>query len=130
MNAPARKQEVAAIPLSDRLPTFQELASFDAGKAWDNLTSEQQREIGILALRFGTVGQCEEYYHETIEQVRKGFMSSHWIPEVQATAVWPKLHIDLIESAAREAFKSLYDHFDPLWPKLFGWETGKEVTHP
>ncbi|MDE5466320.1 MULTISPECIES: hypothetical protein [unclassified Bradyrhizobium] len=61
------------IPLSDRLPTFHELAAFNAGKAWDRLSPEQQREIGILALRFGTVGQCEGYFHETIEGVRKGF---------------------------------------------------------
>ncbi|KQT21717.1 MULTISPECIES: hypothetical protein [unclassified Bradyrhizobium] len=109
------------IPLSDRLPTFNELASFDAGKAWDRLSPEQQREIGVLALRFGTVGQCEEFYHETIEDVRKGFMSSHWTPQVQATAVWPRLHIQLVASAAQEAFQGLCDHFDPLWPELFGW---------
>lgn len=109
------------IPLSDRLPTFNELASFDAGKAWDRLSPEQQREIGVLALRFGTVGQCEEFYHETIEDVRKGFMSSHWTPQVQATAVWPRLHIQLVASAAQEAFQALCDHFDPLWPDLFGW---------
>lgn len=109
------------IPLSDRLPTFNELASFDAGKAWDRLSPEQQREIGVLALRFGTVGQCEEFYHETIEDVRKGFMSSHWTPQVQATAVWPRLHIQLVASAAQEALQSLCDHFDPLWPELFGW---------
>jgi hypothetical protein len=109
------------IPLSDRLPTFNELASFDAGKAWDRLSPEQQREIGVLALRFGTVGQCEEFYHETIEDVRKGFMSSHWTPQVQATAVWPRLHIQLVASAAQEAFQALCDHFDPLWPELFGW---------
>ncbi|WP_407122824.1 hypothetical protein [Bradyrhizobium sp. STM 3561] len=123
-------QEATAIPLSDRLPTFHELASFDAGKAWDCLTPEQQREIGIIALRFGTVGQCEEYFHETIEEVRKGFMSSHWTPQVQETAVWPRLQIQLIESAAREAFQTLCDHFDPMWPQLFGWAAGKEVTQP
>lgn len=109
------------IPLSDRLPTFHELATFDAGKAWDRLSPEQQRTIGMLALRFGTVGQCEEFYHETIEDVRKGFMSSHWTPQVQATAVWPRLHIQLVASAAQEAFQALCDHFDPLWPDLFGW---------
>ncbi|MEW6318146.1 MAG: hypothetical protein AB1670_17390 [Pseudomonadota bacterium] len=112
---------VGGIPLSDRLPTFNELASFDAGKAWDRLSPEQQREIGVLALRFGTVGQCEEFYHETIEDVRKGFMSSHWTPQVQATAVWPRLHIQLVASAAQEAFQALCNHFDPLWPELFGW---------
>lgn len=113
--------EAAEIPLSDRLPTFEELATFDAGAAWDRLSLEQQRAIGMLALRFGTVGQCEEFFHDTIDGVRKGFMSSHWTPQVQATAVWPTLHIQLIESAAREAFQSLCDHFDPLWPELFGW---------
>jgi len=117
----------ADIPLSDRLPTFHELAAFDAGKAWDRLSPEQQREIGLLALRFGTVGQCEGYFHETIEGVRKGFSSSHWTPQVQATAVWPRLQIDLVESAARAAFEALCEHFDPLWPQLFGWQDRKEV---
>jgi hypothetical protein len=115
----------AEIPLSDRLPTFHELAAFDAGKAWDRLSPEQQREIGVLALRFGTIGQCEGYLHETIEGVREGFSSSHWTPQVQATAVWPRLHIELIESAARVAFEALCEHFDPLWPQLFGWQAGR-----
>lgn len=128
MTAVPATQDTSAIPLSDRLPTFDELATFDAGKAWDCLTPEQQREIGIIALRFGTVGQCEEYFHETIEEVRQGFMSSHWTPQVQETAVWPRLQIQLIESAAREAFQTLCDHFDPMWPQLFGWVAGKEVT--
>lgn len=117
-----------AIPLSDRLPTFHELASFDAGAAWDRLTADQQREIGMIALRFGTVGQCEEYFHETLEEVQTHFLTSHWSPEVQITAVWPRLHIDLVESAARAAFDVLCNHFDPLWPQLFGWTSGKEVN--
>jgi hypothetical protein len=116
----------AEIPLADRLPTFHELASFDAGAAWDQLSPEQQRKIGILALRFGTIGQCEGYYHTTPEGARKGFMSSHWTPAVQVTAVWPRLHIDLVESAARAAFEALCEHFDPLWPQLFGWLPGRE----
>jgi hypothetical protein len=62
----------AARPLVDRLPTFHELASFDAGAAWDRLSPEQQRKIGMLALRFGTVGRCEGFYHTTLEGVRKG----------------------------------------------------------
>lgn len=126
--------EVAAptteIPLSDRLPTFQELAAFDASKAWDRLSPEQRREIGVIALRFGTIGQCEGYFHENIEGVRKGFNSSRWTPQVQATAVWPRLHIDLVESAARAAFEALCEHFDPLWPQLFCWQAGKEMKRP
>ncbi|MGY4355366.1 hypothetical protein ACVWZ3_008099 [Bradyrhizobium sp. i1.3.6] len=120
----------AGIPLSDRLPTFHELAVFDAGKAWDRLSLDQQREIGVLALRFGTVGQCEGYFHETIEGVRNGFSSSHWTPQVQASAVWPRLQIELVESAARAAFEALCEHFDPLWPQLFGWQARKEVKQP
>lgn len=120
-------QSEVEIPLADRLPTFHELAAFDAGKAWDRLSPGQQREIGGLALRFGTVGQCEGYFHETIEGVRQGFSSSHWTPQLQATAVWPRLHIELVESAARAAFQALCEHFDPLWPQLFGWQARKEV---
>jgi hypothetical protein len=77
-------QQNSAIPLDDRLPTFHELASFDAGKAWDRL-------------------------------------------EAQITAVWPRTHIQLVESAARTVFQTLCEHFDPLWPQLFGWLPGKEV---
>ncbi|MGY4433139.1 hypothetical protein ACVWWO_005616 [Bradyrhizobium sp. F1.13.1] len=73
------------------------------------------------------MGQCEGYFHETIEDVRKGFNSSHWTPQVQATAVWPRLRIELIESAAQAAFQALCEHFDPLWPQLFGWQARKEV---
>jgi hypothetical protein len=121
------KPPVAAeVPLEDRLPTFHELASFDAGAAWDRLSPEQHRKIGMLALQFGTVGQCEGYFHTTLAGVRKGFMSSHWTPAVQITAVWPQLHIDLVESAARASFEALCSHFDPLWPQLFGWLPGKE----
>jgi hypothetical protein len=124
-NTPAGGISPVEILLSDRLPTFHELASFDASKAWDGLSPEQQREIGIIALRFGTVGQCQGYFHETIEAVRGGFSSSHWTPQVQATAVWPRLHIELIESAAQAAFEALCEHFDPLWPRLFGWREGR-----
>lgn len=120
----------ADTPLSDRLPTFHELAGFDAGKAWDLLSAEQQRAIGVLALKFGTVGQCEGYFHDSIEGVRKGFNSAHWAPQVQATAVWPRLHVKLIESAAQVAFQDLCEHFDPLWPQLFGWQARKEVKQP
>jgi hypothetical protein len=117
----------AARPLVNRLPTFHELASFDAGAAWDGLSPEQQRKIGMLALRFGTVGRCEGFYHTSLEGVRKGPKSSHWTPAAQITAVWPQLHIDLVESGARAAFEALCEHFDPLWPQLFGWLPGKEV---
>ncbi|QPF83932.1 hypothetical protein IC762_30445 [Bradyrhizobium genosp. L] len=111
----------AEIPLSDRLSTFKELATFDAAAAWDKLAPVQQREIGTLALRFGTVGQCGGFFHETLDGVRKGFETGHWSPEAQATAIWPSLHIQLVESAAQTAFQALCDHFDPLWPQLFGW---------
>jgi hypothetical protein len=117
----------AAIPLIDRLPTFNELATFDAGAVWDGLSPEQQRKIGMLALRFGTIGRCEGFYHTTLQGVRKGSMSPRWTPAAQITAVWPRLHIDLVESAARAANEALCQHFDPLWPQLFGWLPGKEV---
>jgi hypothetical protein len=117
----------AEIPVAGRRPTFHELASFDAGAAWDQLSPEQQRKIGMLALQFGTVGQCEGYYHTTLQAVRKRFMSSHLTPAAQFTGVWPRLHIDLVESAARASFEALCEHFDPLWPQLFGWLPGKEV---
>jgi hypothetical protein len=88
----------AARPLVDRLPTFHELASFDAGAAWDRLSPEQQRKIGMLALRFGTVGRCEGFYHTTLQGVHKGFRSSHWTPAAQVTCRMAPLHIDLVEN--------------------------------
>jgi hypothetical protein len=119
-------QTASALPLADRLPTFHELATFDAGAAWDRLTPTQQRDIGMLAVRFGTVGQCEGYFHETIKAAQSGFMTAHWTPEAQASAVWPRLQIDLVESAAQAAFQAICNHFDPLWPQLFGWIPRKE----
>src|SRR4051794_27844620 len=102
------------MPLEDRLPTFAELDGFNAGAAWDRLTPAQQREIGILALRFGTVGQCHGYFHETLADVRAGFETAHWTPAAQATAVWPAKHIRKIERAADSALNDLTNHFDPL----------------
>ncbi|MGM4992689.1 hypothetical protein [Tardiphaga sp. 841_E9_N1_2] len=109
------------IPLEDRLPTFAELAEFDAGAAWDRLSPAQQREIGMLALQFGTVGQCHGYFHQTLDEVRNGFETAHWTPAAQATAVWPAEHIEKVERAAEAAFNAFCNHFDPLWPTLFGW---------
>jgi len=111
----------ANIPLEDRLPTFAELDGFDASAAWDRLTPRQQREIGMLALRFGTIGQCHGYFHETLDAVRNGFESSHWTPAAQSTAVWPAEHIDIVERDASDVFTEICNHFDPLWPQLFGW---------
>lgn len=111
----------ADVPLDDRLPTYAELNGFDAAAAWDRLTPSQQREIGMLAVRFGTIGQCEEYFHETLDEVRSHFLTSHWPPEVMETAVCPVEHITTVVAAGRDSFQALCDHFDPLWPVLFGW---------
>jgi hypothetical protein len=127
---PVANRGADEIPLSDRLPTFHELASFDAGKAWDRLSPEQQRAIGMLALRFGTVGQCEAIFTRPSKASARGFNSCHWTPQVQATAVWPRLQIELVESATYAAFEALCEHFDPLWPQLFGWRVRKEVKQP
>jgi hypothetical protein len=67
------------------------------------------------------------FFHETLDEVRSGVRTSHWTPEAQVTAVWPRVHIQLVEGAARAAFDALNNHFDPLWPQLFGWLPGKEV---
>ena len=117
----------AEIPVADRLPTFHELASFDAGAAWDRLSPEQQRKIGMLALQFGTIGRCEGFYNTTLQGVRNGSRSSHLTPAAQIHRRLARLHIDLVESAARAANQALREHFEPLWPQLFGWLPGKEV---
>ncbi len=110
-----------ALPLDDRIPTFEEIEKFDAAAAWDRLSPEQQREIGLLVVRFGTIGQCDEYYHETIEEARTGFMTSHWSEEALAQSVLPRDQIDRVAVEAQKSFQALCDHFDPIWPQLFGW---------
>ncbi len=73
----------AEIPVADRLPTFHELASFDAGAAWDRLSPEQQRKIGMLALRFGTIGRCEGFYTRRSKASVRASRSSHLTPAAQ-----------------------------------------------
>jgi hypothetical protein len=110
----------SAIPLDDRLPTFAELDGFDAGAAWDRLTPTQQCELGMLVLRFGTLGQCEGYFHETREEAAE-YHKGNWTPAMIDMAVWPRDQIDEIERRGHDAFQALCYHFDPLWPTLFGW---------
>ncbi len=105
------------VPPEDRLPTFAEVDGFDAGAAWDRLTPSQQREIGLLAVRFGTVGQVMSYVWNEIESnPPKG-----WTPYQIEAGNWPKDHIDRAATLSDQSFEDLCNAFDPVWPTLFGW---------
>lgn len=104
-------------PPEDRLPTFAEVDGFDAGAAWDRLTPAQQREIGMLAVRFGTIGQAMNYVWNEIESnPPKG-----WTPYQIEAGNWPKDHIDRAAALSDQSFEDLCNAFDPVWPQLFGW---------
>src|SRR5262245_13413113 len=94
--------------LEDRLPTFAEVATFDAAAAWERLTPQQQRELGMLAIRFGTVGQVLGY----------DLSGTDWTARQKDEAA--KLEAD--------SFSSMCEAFDPLWPQAFGWVTGQRVA--
>ncbi|MDB5652937.1 MAG: hypothetical protein JWQ94_550 [Tardiphaga sp.] len=108
------------VPLDDRLPTYAELNGFDPGGAWDRLTPSQQRELGKLAVTFGTIGQCEGYFHATHEAAAEHH-EGNWTPAMVDMAVWPQERIDDVARRGHDAFQALCDHFDPMWPVLFGW---------
>lgn len=116
----AQPRAAGFVPLDDRLPTYAELSGFDAGAAWDRLTLTQQREIGKLAVTFGTIGQCEGYFHDTHEKAAEHH-DGKWTPAMVDMAVWPQERIDDVARRGHHAFQALCDHFDPLWPVLFGW---------
>jgi hypothetical protein len=83
----------------DRLPTFAEIDGFDANAAWDRLSRDEQRRIGILAVRLGVIGQrlCFEHSDWTHQQVR------------------------LIENREADLLTEFFNAVEPLWARLFGW---------
>lgn len=91
--------QALAVPPEDRLPTFTEVEAFDAAAAWDRLTPSEQRRIGILAVRVGTVGQRLSYPHDDFICVERR----------------------LIECREGEVLSDFFDAVEPLWQVLFGW---------
>lgn len=86
-------------PPEDRLPTFQEIKSFNASAAWDRLTPEQQRQIGILAVELGVVGGVLSYDHSHLTKAEAG-------------------EINNMESDLLTGFTAA---IEPLWGQLYGW---------
>jgi hypothetical protein len=84
----------------DRLPTCSEIEQFDASSAWDRLTAEQQRAVGVLAVRFGTLGQINTYVQ---------------------TKGWPEAQRDHLDVLEQETMTALLVGIEPLWADLFGW---------
>lgn len=89
-----------AIPPHDRLPTFEEINSFDAELAWDRLTTAEQRRVGVLAVRLGTVGQITQY-----------------VP----TKDWPRDQQNQVLNFEDQASFEFMQQCEPLWARLFGW---------
>jgi hypothetical protein len=83
----------------DRLPTLNEVQAFDAAAAWHRLSPPEQRRIGILAVRVGTVGQRLSYRHDDFICAERR----------------------LIECREGEVLSDFFDAVEPLWQVLFGW---------
>ncbi|WP_038950405.1 hypothetical protein [Bradyrhizobium genomosp. III] len=83
----------------DRLPTFQEVKSFNPVEAWDRLTPAQQRQIGILAVELGVVGGVLSYDHSHLTKAEAG-------------------EIGNMESDLLTRFT---ETVEPLWGTLYGW---------
>jgi hypothetical protein len=104
------------VPPEDRPPTFSEVDGFDASAAWDRLTPDQQRKVGMLAVRWGTIGNALNYVACADDGVTLG-----WTPEQIALATWTPEQVEAIEPRADDCFQVLGDHLESLWPELFGW---------
>ncbi|UFW75483.1 hypothetical protein [Bradyrhizobium sp. WU425] len=83
----------------DRLPTFAEIKSFNPAAAWDRLTPEQQRQIGILAVELGVIGGVLSYDHSHLTKAQAGEVSA--------------MESDLLTNFTQEV--------EPLWAQLYGW---------
>lgn len=83
----------------DRMPTIEELHTFDPSAAWDRLSPEQQRQIGILAVELSVTGGLLDFEN-----------------------VYSKHETDEIGSRASDALTLLYDVSEPFWPVMFGWD--------
>jgi hypothetical protein len=48
----------------DRMPTIDEIRQFDAAAAWDRLTPEQQRQIGLMAVHCAALSVPQSYEND------------------------------------------------------------------
>lgn len=85
--------------LDERLPTFAEIKSFNATEAWDRLTPEQQRKVGILAVELGVIGGVLSYDHSHPTKAQAG-------------------EVNAMESGLLTNFTQ---EIEPLWARLYGW---------
>lgn len=93
--------EATDLPPDDRLPTADEVAALDVAAAWDCLTPDQQREIGILAVRFGVISQRLLYPH--------------------SAPAWTRDRVNQLHVDCDRAMNALPDGLADFWPQIFGW---------
>lgn len=97
--------ESANVLPDDRLPTFDEVDGFDANAAWDRLSRDEQRRVGILAVRLGTIGLRRALDHGD----------------------WTRQQVSLIDCRESDLLTEFFNAIEPLWSRLFGW-TGKAAA--
>ncbi|MBO4227228.1 hypothetical protein [Bradyrhizobium neotropicale] len=85
----------------DRLPTFEEVCTFDAESSWDRLTPEQQRIIGVLAVKFAVVGGRLHYEHPA----------------------FTRQQINEIDTRSDVLLNGLIEKVEPFWADLYGWRS-------
>lgn len=115
----------AEIPVDDRLPTFAEVENFDAAAAWDRLSPSLQRELGILAARYVSVGMATSY----VWCAHEANPPKDWTPYQIEAGNWPKDQINRAYELSDEALTALGDVHDRIWPDLFRW-TAPRWTNP
>lgn len=84
----------------DRMPTIDEFRSFDPAAAWDRLSPEQQRAVGVLAVELSVAENLLNYENTYTPDQRKE-----------------------ITNRGCDALTLFVDGTEPLWPLMFGWVT-------
>jgi hypothetical protein len=82
----------------DRMPTIEELRAVEPAAAWDRLSPEQQRQIGLLAVELSVFGGLLGYENSYTQAGR-----------------------DEINARGDDALSLFFDGTEPLWHVMFGW---------
>jgi hypothetical protein len=88
----------------DRMPTIEELRAFDPASAWDRLSPEQQRQIGMLAIELSIATGLPNYENTYTKEE----------------------HAE-IAGRGDDALTLFYDGTEPLWHVMFGWQAVDQV---
>jgi hypothetical protein len=94
--------KVQPAALDMRMPSLSEIKAFDPAVAWDRMTPDQQRQLGLTAVEMATIGGL------------LNFENSYRRPE-----------LDVIEERSDAALNRLSTEFEPIWHALFGWADTK-----